>query len=211
LATFVDKSGQRIGRLTVICEAATKTKSGRVRWHCRCDCGRELVVNGGDLYVNRTSSCGCLLSEKRAQMNRDAAKHGHSRQGPGKTRLTTPEYRSWKAMLERCRNENAPNYHLYGGRGVKVCAAWQGQDGFTTFLSDMGPRPDGTTLDRVDSDGNYELGNCRWATAKEQSNNRRETPEYQASRKASLDRGRQRMWSDPEIRARLVKSRRTRA
>lgn len=96
-------------------------------------------------------------------------------------------------MLERCRNPNAPNYYLYGGRGITVCDRWQGDEGFVNFLSDMGPRAKGTTLDRIDSNGDYETGNCRWADAKAQSNNRRETPASTEVRKANLAKGR-RYW-----------------
>jgi hypothetical protein len=113
-------------------------------------------------------------------------------------------------MLNRCYTPSAPNYHLYGGRGITVCEQWRGKDGFPQFYADLGKRPKGCSLDRIDSDGNYEPGNVRWATAKEQSNNRRDTPEYRATRIASLDRGRKRMWTDPEIRERLLESRRKR-
>jgi len=91
-------------------------------------------------------------------------------------------------MKERCRNANAPNFHLYGGRGITFCERWAE---FVNFLADMGERPEGTTLDRFpDKDGNYEPGNCRWADAKAQSNNRRNTPEAAAMRKVNLAKGR---------------------
>ncbi|MBB5663253.1 hypothetical protein GGE68_001429 [Rhizobium leguminosarum] len=142
-----------------------------------------------------------------AKSNADRAKHGHARSFGTKKHFTTPEYRSWKAMLERCRNPKAPNYHLYGGRGISVCDRWIGREGFTNFLSDMGPRGEGLTLDRVETDGNYEPSNCQWADAKDQAKNRRKTPEYKAQMKANLDAGRVRMWSEPELRAKLIKSR----
>jgi hypothetical protein len=110
-------------------------------------------------------------------------------------------------MLERCRNPNAPNYHLYGGRGISVCDRWIGAEGFSNFLSDMGPRAEGLTLERIETDGNYEPSNCRWADAVDQAKNRRKTPEYTAQMKANLDAGRTRMWNEPELRAKLLKSR----
>lgn len=92
-------------------------------------------------------------------------KHGHKRE-----RWTSPEYQSWSAMRSRCRNPNDTDYHRYGGRGIVVCERWST---FEPFLHDMGPRPEGKTLDRIDSNGNYEPGNCRWATHKEQRANQR--------------------------------------
>ena len=110
-------------------------------------------------------------------------------------------------MLDRCYLPSMENYSLYGGRGVSVCEKWRGKSGFERFYKDMGPRPQGTTLDRKNNDGNYEPGNCRWATPKEQSNNRREPPELVTLKRASLDRGRAKMWADPKLRKALLKDR----
>lgn len=190
MATFLDRTGKRYGRLTAVAEVPKKQGSGRVRWLCRCDCGNEVEVNGTDLTVGRTQSCGCLQSERAAAANAERAKHGHARNDGSGGRATSPEYRSWKAMLERCRNPNAPNFHLYGGRGIAVCDRWQGSDGFLNFLADMGERPEGKTLDRVNGDGDYSPDNCRWADAKTQSSNRRNTPAFVEARKANLAKGR---------------------
>lgn len=85
----------------------------------------------------------------------------------------TPTWKSWSGMVERCTNSNHAAYAHYGGRGITVCDRWQGKDGFANFMQDMGERPEGLTLDRIDNDGNYEPGNVRWATAKQQARNRR--------------------------------------
>lgn len=208
MPAFRDRTGEKVGRLTVICEASRHPTSNRVRWLCQCDCGNEIVVTGGSLRVGNSSSCGCLQSERTASANVARTKHGHARSGGGNKRLTSPEYRSWKAMLERIRNPNSPNYHLYGGRGITVCQRWLGESGFSNFLADMGPRPNGKSIDRIDVDGNYEPDNCRWATLKEQRRNQRNSPELEAKRIAALGRGREHMWADPEIRDRLIASRR---
>ena len=192
MAYFIDRTGVRYGRLIALCEAPKQKEGGRVRWFCRCDCGVQIVVNGTDLVASRTQSCGCLQRENTARANISRAKHGHARTAGGTKRLTTPEYRSWKAMLERCRNSNAPNYHLYGGRGIIVCDRWQGEDGFINFLSDMGPRAEEKTLDRINTDGNYTPENCRWSDAKTQSKNRRTTPALIAARVKNLKAGRKR-------------------
>jgi hypothetical protein len=103
-------------------------------------------------------------------------------------------------------------YKNYGGRGITVCEQWRGKNGFVQFLADMGDRPRGKTLDRwPDMNGNYEPGNCRWATIKEQNSNRRALDtEAQARRRAALDAGRTKMWADPETRARLLADRASR-
>lgn len=156
-----DKTGKRYGRLTVTGLSSHRGKKGQLYWDCRCDCGGTTRVCAGALPAGEVQSCGCLLVDS---AKRNFTKHGMS---------GTPTYQVWKSMLARCRNPNGHAYPGYGGRGIAVCDSWR--ESFENFFKDMGERPAGCSLDRVNNDGNYEPGNCRWATAFEQNNNKSNT------------------------------------
>ena len=154
--------GRRFGRLLVV-EREGSTARGMAKWRCRCDCGSEAVVIGVNLRTGNTTSCGCIHREGVSCRSRT-----HGAKVKGRSQRT---YRSWQAMKDRCLNPRHPRYAEWGGRGIMICPEWIGS--YERFLADMGERPEGTTLDRLDSDGHYTAENCRWATPKEQCETRR--------------------------------------
>jgi len=156
-----NKAGGRFGRLLVLGRIPTTCK-GTSKYVCMCDCGTRVIVLSGSLAGGHTKSCGCLQREA-AVLARTT--HGQTRGGK------SPEYLSWLGMRHRCYYERDKRYEIYGGRDIKVCDRWL--ESFENFYADMGPRPSSKhSLDRIDNDGNYEPGNCRWATATEQVRNR---------------------------------------
>jgi hypothetical protein len=146
-------AGDRFGRLVAIKSVFT----GRGGWLCQCDCGKRCVVQANNLARGGTISCGCKKNE---------ARHGHASRAK-----KDPTYETWVNMKQRCTNPGRLEYRYYGGRGIRVCERWS--TSYETFLADMGPRPPRKTIDRINNDGNYEPGNCRWATQSEQVRNQR--------------------------------------
>jgi len=159
---LIDLRGQQFGKLTVL--SRSHASSLKPNWRCKCSCGKVTEVSGHNLRRGRTRSCGCLRAET-APKNA-ARTHG---------RTVSPEYFSWKSMMQRCLNPNATGYERYGARGIKVCKRWMS---FENFLADMGHRPPGKSLDRYPNPyGNYGPANCRWATRSEQEKNKRRSPD----------------------------------
>lgn len=152
--------GARFGRLVVIGDGGRNPGNDHHRlWLCRCDCGAEKAVLPSSLRRGKSASCGCLRHEFASAR---LATHGLSK---------TPEYETWGRLRQRCTNPKHPDYPDYGGRGIRVCERW---DSFENFLADMGPRPSRRySIDRKDVNGDYAPENCRWATIRQQSRNKR--------------------------------------
>ncbi len=151
-------AGQKFGRLTVTNDFYTGSKNTGIKWKCVCDCKNTVIIKSNNLVRGDTKSCGCLNLEKAS-----ALQYVHGKTG---TRI----HGTWKDIIGRCTNKNNSEYENYGGRGITVCERWKK---FENFYEDMGEKPEGLQIDRINNNGNYEPGNCRWSTPKENSNNKR--------------------------------------
>lgn len=157
---MVDLTGQTFGRLKVLSKHPERSKNGSVLWLVKCECGTSepFLIIGATMKSGNTTSCGCLRREKTAEKFR---KHGMH---------NSPEHRTWVEVHRRCYNENTAQYKDYGGRGIRMSDEWK--NSFEAFYRDMGPKPGSAySIDRIDNNGNYEKGNCRWGTRTTQSNN----------------------------------------
>ena len=155
--------GRRFGRLIAIAPTEQTTIGQSRIWRCLCDCGKEHLVSRASLQGNNTRSCGCLAREINIQKCLARTVHGHGRRSG-----ESATHRTWRGMVERCTKASHSSFRRYGGRGIRVCERWLT---FDKFLADMGERPEGTTLDRIDNEGDYSALNCRWSSLRIQQLN----------------------------------------
>ena len=160
-----DLTGRTFGRLFV---TGLNHVNIRAYWYCLCNCGRTVSVHSNALQTGNTRSCGCL-SRELLQKRRECGLVGNITHLASRRGKRTVEYITWVSMIQRCENARHVSFKYYGLRGIKVCERWR--NSFEAFLSDMGKKPIGMSLDRINNNGNYEPSNCRWATCKEQRKN----------------------------------------
>lgn len=160
MGSFIDMTGQKYGRLTVV--ERVQVKKWRVHWLCQCDCGNKVVVESSNLRNGNTQSCGCYQRDRTSEASATHRMFG--------TRI----YRIWRHIKNRCLNKKEDNYKHYGGRGIKVCEEWLQFEPFMAWALSHG-YADNLTIDRIDVNGNYTPENCRWASVQEQHYNKRNT------------------------------------